>query len=368
MIERVAIAYSGRGRRAVDGIRDHSERIVEQLRRGAPELRVEYLDLRGGGASLPARIAAAVRAMRALDGRSALVLQYNPFSFARWGFAPWLPFALAAPRLRRRRHRPFVAVMVHEPYVPMTSVRWALLGTWQRLQLAAVRACADVTFASIGAWQESLAESLPRGPVHHLPVGSNFPDRRGSRQASRRELGVGEEELVVAALGRDHPSWLGDYVVAAANAIASGGRPLRLLGVGATMPDLPGLDPAIRFERPGLLEADEVAARLAASDLFLAPLIDGVSTRRGSVMAGLQHGLPVVGTEGPLTDRVLRGAGEALALTPTGRPEEFAAAAARLAREPEARERMGAAARRLYESEFDWPVVAGKLLAALPAG
>jgi len=365
MIRTVAIAYSDRGA-PVDGIRDHSERIIEQLRRDFPELRVKYFDLRGEGSGLSARVVAAVRMLRGLDNACALILQYNPFSFGRWGFAPWLPGTLAAARLRRGH--PFIAVMVHEPFVPMTSIRWTLLGSWQRLQLAALRSCADVTFVSIGAWQDVLRRSPARGPVYHLPVGSNFPDRRASREAFRSALGVREEELVVSTLGRDHPSWMGDYVVAAANAMAAAGTRVRLLGIGATTPPLTGLDPAICFERPGLLEPGEVAGRLAASDLFLAPLIDGVSTRRGSVMAGLQHGLPMIGTEGPLTDQVLADAKDALVLTPVGRPEEFAATAARLAEEPEARERMGAAARRLYECQFDWSVVASRLHAALPIG
>jgi glycosyltransferase involved in cell wall biosynthesis len=364
MISTVAIAYSGRGR-TVDGIRDHSERLASQLRQSFPALRVEYLDLREEGNRLPVRVVAAIRTLRGIDDHSALILQYNPFSFARWGFAPWLPLAMAAAKVRRHS---FVAVMVHEPYVPMTSFRWALLGSWQRLQLAAVRACCDVTFTSIGAWREMLGRSLPRGPVHHLPVGSNFPDRRQSRWAVRRELGVAEGELVVSVMGRDHPSWMGSYVIAAANAIAAAGAPVCLLGIGATAPPLPGLDPKIRFERPGMLKAGDVAGRLAASDLFLAPLIDGISTRRGSVMAGLQHGLPVVGTSGPLTDQVLADAGEALVLTPVGQLQEFAAAAARLAQETQARQRMGVAARRLYESEFDWPVIADRLLSVLTDG
>jgi glycosyltransferase involved in cell wall biosynthesis len=363
MISRIVVAYSSRGR-DVDGIRDHSRRIAEQLADGRTGMQVECLNLREGS-SFSADTAAALKTLGSLDGGSAVFLQYNPFSFARWGFAPWLPVGLAA--LRARRSRPFIALMVHEPYVPMNSAKWIALGLWQRLQLAALRACADVTFTSISAWEAVLRKSLPRGPVRHLPVGSNFPDRRRARESFRNDLGVGDEELVVSALGRDHPSWLAGYVVAAANAIAAAGRHVVLLTLGATAPALSGLDPAVRLERPGKLDPDQLAGRLAASDLFLAPLIDGVSTRRGSVMAGLQHALPLVGTDGPLTDPVFAQAGEALSLTRVGDEKAFAAAARRLALEPAARERMGAAARRFYEAQFDWPVVAHKLLEALPA-
>ena len=51
--------------------------------------------------------------------------------------------------------------------------------------------------------------------------------------------------------------------------------------------------------------ADEVSRRLSAADLNLSAFIDGVSTRRGSLMAALQHGVASVGTRGYLTDQML---------------------------------------------------------------
>jgi glycosyltransferase involved in cell wall biosynthesis len=269
--------------------------------------------------------------------------------------------------LRLQRARPRVALIVHEPFVPMAGWRWALMGIWQRFQLALLRLAADVVFASIEPWAVALEAQLPGGPVHHLPVGSNFPDGRAVRADQRRRLGVGEETLVVACLGRAHPSFLGRYAAAAVNAMAAAGeRKLLVLNLGAEAPPLPGLDPAVAVAAPGYLGPEDFAARLAAADIFLAPLIDGVSTRRGSVMAALQHGLPVVGTSGPLTDPLLRRAGSALQLTEVGDDEGFAHAAAGMAADPDARRSAGAAARRLYELNFDWPVAAGRLLAALP--
>ena len=88
-------------------------------------------------------------------------------------------------------------------------------------------------------------------PVHHLPVGSNFPDARGARAAERARLGTPPEGLVIACLGRDHQGWLGAYVVAAANAIAAAGRPLTLLNLGAGAPEPAGLAATVRVESPG---------------------------------------------------------------------------------------------------------------------
>jgi glycosyltransferase involved in cell wall biosynthesis len=348
MIERIILVHRDR-HREVDGIRDHSERLAEALSR--KDIEVEQRGPKG------------LRRLAQSDRHYAVVIQYSPFCFGPWGFAPWLPAALLA--LRLRRNRPTIAIMVHEPYVPMDSLRWVLMGIWQRFQLAALRLAADVVFTSIEAWAERFRAQRPRRPVHHLPVGSNLPDRRGARAEERGRMECDEGTLLVAAFGRDHPSWMGGYVVEAVNAIARTGRPLEALVVGAEAPPLSGVAPSIRVHAPGYLEADDLARKLAAADLFLAPLIDGISTRRSSMMAALQHGLPVVGTAGPLTDPILSDSNAPLALAQVGRPDQFADAALELANGAAAREAAGAAGRRLYDRRFDWPVVASSMLAAL---
>lgn len=346
MIDRVVLVHSDRGR-SVDGIRDYTRRMADELRRRS--VRVEVRLDKGGKGDLRTE--------------GAIVLQYSPFNFARWGFAPWLPMRLLL--LRLSTNRPRLAVMVHEPYVPMNSWRWVLMGVWQRLQLAAICLIADVIFASIEAFADDLRAGVAVRPVHHLPVGSNFPDARDQRSTERVRLGADEKSVVLACLGRDHPAWLADHVVAASNGVAAAGHPTILLCMGAEAPELQGLDPAVRLVAPGFLEDHEFAAMIAASDLFLAPFIDGISTRRGSLMVALQHGVPVVGTVGHLTDSMLRGDVRSIILAPLGSPARFADAACSLASDPPARSRMGAAARALYERSFDWPVVAEKMLANL---
>jgi len=44
-----------------------------------------------------------------------LLVQYNPFSWGRWGLNPFLPFAVNYIKVRSQHTR--VALMVHEPFV-----------------------------------------------------------------------------------------------------------------------------------------------------------------------------------------------------------------------------------------------------------
>jgi len=363
MIDRVVLIHSDYGW-SVDGIRDHGERLTNELSKRLPraEHRVHAVKREDSGSQSLWRT---LHSLRHSGPQCMIFIQYMPFCFARWGFAPWLPILLLMIRLSS--NRPTIALMVHEPYVPMTSWRWALMGMWQRLQLRAMVLFADVVFTSVGPWTRQIGGQRPARPVHHLPVGSNFPDRRSARQASRRELDVDDDALVVAAIGRDHPSWLGDYVVEAANEIVAAGHIVVLLLLGAEAPVLSGLHPAIGITRPGHLNATELASRVAAADVFLAPLSDGVSTRRGTVMVALQHGKPIVGTRGPLTDAVLGRSDDALALVAADDRRSFAATAAQLAADPARRAALGEAARVLYAQNFDWDIVATKMLGCVPA-
>jgi glycosyltransferase involved in cell wall biosynthesis len=360
MVERVLVLYRG-GERRVDAIRTYGARLAAELSRRSVAVELGPEGSGGGGAEIGAWLRL-WRSVRGAGRGTAVVVQYNPFSFARWGFAPWLPLFLLSLRLWPRR--PSIAVMVHEPYVPMTSLRWTAMGLWQRLQLAAVRFAADAVFTSTDVWSDRFGRQLPRRPSHHLPVGSNLPDRRSARAVERRRLGFEEGTLVLAAIGRRHDTWLADYVVAAANATAAE-RPVALLLLGAEAPALPGLDARIDLIAPGYLPEDELSAKLAAADLFLAPLADGLSTKRSAVMAALQHGLAVVATAGEVTDAVLRGPGSGIALVPVGRSDRFTAETLQLAKDPAARAEGAAAGRRLYEGQFDWPVICERLLASL---
>src|SRR5262249_18302153 len=95
---------------------------------------------------------------------------------------------------------------------------------------------------------------------------------------------------------------------------------------------------------------------------------DGVSTRRTTLMAALQHGLAVVGTDGHNTDRMLRDANNSLRLTAVGDRDAFAGAVCELAASRGTRAELGSHARSLYETEFDWTVVSGRLIAGLRNG
>ncbi|MHA7303586.1 glycosyltransferase [Pseudarthrobacter sp. MDT1-22] len=108
----------------------------------------------------------------------------------------------------------------------------------------------------------------------------------------------------------------------------------------------------------GYVSAEHASQMLAASDVFVLPLADGVSGRRSSAVSALAVGATVVTTAGPDTDADLFGA-EGVAMSPAGDSQAFAELVLNLARNPENRSNVQAAGKRLFAEKFAWPVVAG---------
>jgi glycosyltransferase involved in cell wall biosynthesis len=285
----------------VDGIGDYCDRLEVALRAaGADATTVTW------------------RARRIRVEEGSVILQYNPFAFGRWGFAPRLPFELIS--LRRRCPGILQAVMVHETFVSAKSAKSLVISVWQRLQLRAILSTADVVMVSTSSW----IPLLPAGrETVTVPVGSNLPDRRERRQDQRRVLGADDGTLVLATFGTDHPSRLMGYVAAAANKIAGLGHPVLLLCLGVGTPTIDGLDPSVAVRCPGRQSEDELATELSAADLYLAAFADGLSTRRTTLMAALQHALAVIGTDGRLTEPDLRREHVAIRWTPAGDSRQF---------------------------------------------
>jgi glycosyltransferase involved in cell wall biosynthesis len=354
-----------------DGIWDYTLNLGEALVR-SENITVDIHARLPGGDWLTLRVGTTLtragvrRTFReGLEKYEVIILQYNPFMYGRWGFAPWL---LPALHLKGRAPHTRAVLMVHESYVPMVNWRWTAMGLWQRAQLLALRLETNAIFVSTELWAVNFRKSWLRRETYHLPVGSNLPDMRAEREAQRTKLRIPSGAIVLATFGQHHPSRLADYIVCAANAVAASGGPVVLMNLGAGIQRLTGLDERVAFYSPGYLPTEALARCLSTADIYLAAFVDGVSTRRTTLMSALQHNLAVVGTDGPLTDKILRSSRDAVRLVPVGRPEAFAETVRQLATTPEDRRRLGERARLLYQRNFDWPVLARRLTAALGCG
>lgn len=214
-----------------------------------------------------------------------------------------------------------------------------------------------------------------------IPIGSNIPQasQRDPREI-RARYGIGPDASLLTMFGLLNHSKGIDTVLDALAMLLRGGRQAHLLlvgaGAGANDPTNRATEAALdaRIAADGLtgmvtytgpLPAEDVAQALAASQICLLPYRDGASPRRGSLLAALIQGIPVVTTT-PAPHAydglpALRD-GDCALLVPVGDVPAMADAISRILDDGAlaSRLRAGAAA---YAAGFAWPSIAERTLA-----
>ena len=238
-----------------------------------------------------------------------LLVQYAPHAYGYKGmnlfFANWLR--------RMQRFAPWI--MFHEVAFPIERaqpLRHRVLAEAQQLMVRRIAKSVARCFISVPVWNERLRNIAPGIPEGEwLPDPSNLPDVAECAQVERirrRYLGESGTRLI---------GHFGTYGVPIANAVGRTFSELLarepawtglLMGRGSgefareqlrVHPELKG-----RLHATGNLPASEQAAHLAATDVLFQPFPDGITSRRGSAMAGLALGLPLVTTRGALTEPI----------------------------------------------------------------
>lgn len=233
----------------------------------------------------------------------AVVLQYNPFAWGHRGWAPDLVNVFRA--FKSLRPDVVLAVMFHETFMMNPGFKSWIMRQYQRRQFRALNELVDVAFYSTELWATERRQRDPKGIVVHLPVGANLPRSQNNPLQVRRQWGIEECDIVCGVFGGAHPSKMFPWIEVAANRIGAdkdSERRVVLLHVGGER--LAWSRVSVPIVRTGRLPADQAADAIAVMDLMISPFTDGVSTRRGSVMAALQHGVPVLTTSGHATDSV----------------------------------------------------------------
>ena len=216
-----------------------------------------------------------------------------------------------------------------------------------------------------------------------VPIGSNIPastsQEPGEQTAVRERYKVPPDAALLTTFGLTNTSKGLDTLIDTLALLQSGGTPVFLLvvgaGAGANDATNRGTEQAVRAQIAargmtasvaftGALPAEAVAAAIAASDVCLLPYRDGASPRRGSLLAALTQGVPVVTTiprpgvyDGlpPLTEKIA-------ALVPPNDAPALAVAVRRILSDNvyAAHSRDGA---RAYAAQFAWGAIARATLA-----
>ncbi len=300
--------------------------------------------------------------------------------------------------LRRRRPHLRTVITYHDLRVPYLFPKAGRLRWWVTLAPARwshaviVTNPEDWSKLEIGGWR---LETGDRGfdlqsPISNLqspvliPIGSNIhpsPPPGFDRTAWRERWGVRSNEILLVYFGFLNASKGGETLVEALAELVRRGHPVRLMMLGGQVGDSDPTNRAYleRVQRlieawgvsdrvfwTGFLPPEEVSAALLSADLAVLPYRDGASFRRGSLMAVLAHGVPVVTTHPrpvpdvpPLADVPRLVDGVNARLVPPDDPSALADAIADLSTDPGLRRHLGEGARELAQA-FTWDKIAAK--------
>lgn len=220
-------------------------------------------------------------------------------------------------------------------------------------------------------------------PIHKIPIGSNVSPRlpeRFERSQWRANWGLPLTSLVLCYFGFLNPTKGGEDLVRCLAYLVNAGIDAHLLMVGGSVG---ASDPAneaylasvlaliaklglhARVHWTDYLTDTEISAAFALSDLCVLPYRDGASLRRGSLMAALAHGMPILSTEPSTPVPELRD-GENMRLVPPNDPAALSRAALGLWRDPGTLQKLAQGAKEL-SVRFDWKEIGKRTLEVLHA-
>jgi glycosyltransferase involved in cell wall biosynthesis len=354
------IALLGRRDSPADALEDYCRWLSLALERRGRRLQ---------SVRVPWEEAGPIRALRELwresrewKGQWALV-QYTALSWSRSGFPLFFLATLGILKMRRTR----LAVVFHDAtaYSGSRAIDFARAAC-QRFVMSVSYRWADRGVLTVPL--ESVAW-LPPAPTKavFIPVGSNVPPLvPASGNGARPRNGL-KTVAVFSMTDRNAPE-VDDIAFAAKAAAQQLPRRLRLVTLGRgskaaetrLREELNGAP--IEFVSLGMLPPEEVSRTLAASDVLLCAR-GPLSTQRGSAIAGIACGLPLVAYAKPRTGPPLTEAG--VLLVPERDRRALSAALIRVLTDAELWQELHLRSIRAQQEHFSWDAIAERYLTVL---
>lgn len=213
--------------------------------------------------------------------------------------------------------------------------------------------------------------------VREIPIGSNIDVYRPNHievAEARERCGVGPDQILLGYFGFLNESKGGQVLIDALDRLDERYH-LAFIGGQTGASDqanneayLANLRQSIeakglteRVHWTGFLPPQRVSTYLNAADLMVMPYRDGVSLRRGTLMAALAHGRPVISTMPPEPEPA-SALQDSLWLVPPDDPATLAEAIRTLAADPQARAGLGQSAAVLAQ-QYSWESIAERTAA-----
>ncbi len=225
------------------------------------------------------------------------------------------------------------------------------------MAMLAARSAARI-FIATPRWEPLLRRYVPnQRPIVWMPVPSTVAviDDRARVAAARRRWYA--DDHIIGHFGTYSPA-IAAMLRATVPIILAADPDVTMLLIGtngdAFRETLVKENPALanRIAATGTLPADELSLAISACEILVQPYPDGVTSRRTSMMAALEHARAIVTTRGLFTEPLWEQSG-AVAMVEAGDSSAFAAAVGTLREDLVRRRHYASAAKALYANRFD---------------
>ncbi len=276
----------------------------------------------------------------------------------------------------RREGRPPTVVTFHDLKVPYLFPKAGPL-RWWAVRMLARRA--DAVIVTNREDHLRLEDEINPRRLNLVPIGSNIPlspPAGYDRDAERARWGIQPEDLLLGHFGFLNETKGSLELIEALALLVNQGVPTHLLMIGGRVGSsdptnreyaekvrrlIADLSLTERVHWTGYTSPAEISAALLATDVCVLPYRDGVSFRRGTLLACLAHGRAVITTRPTVPLPEIQDGSNVLLIEPRD-PEGLARAAAQLSTDPDLQARLQRGARTLA-AEFSWETIARRTAA-----
>jgi glycosyltransferase involved in cell wall biosynthesis len=358
-MKQLVIALLGRKDEPTDAVEEYCRYLGDALQAHEIQLEIRRVPWETHGWS------EALRGLRlqAAAWRGIWVLvQYTALAWSTRGFPQKILLALKILKAAGAR----VAIIFHD-VEPYSGTR--LIDTLRRtIQIRTMRRAMSVAALAVFTVPPERLSWQPKSGSHvaFVPVGANLPIPLelpphptrvsaltvGVFSITGGEAGTRETRLIVEVVRRAAQQ-LGELCLSVFGRHAE----LREQDLANGLGGLP-----VELSVEGVIDPVQIVARLCACDVLLF-VRGGISSRRGSAIAGIACGLPVIAFSGSETAAPITDAG--VLLIPPDSPGELTPALIDVLRDPALRAELAARSRASYQTYFAWPAIASRLVALL---
>lgn len=359
------VALVGRRDEPTDGVEDYCACLGEALKRRGIHIEVVRIPWAARG-----WIAALLWFERqsALWRKRYILVQYTALGWSRRGF----PFGLLPLLLVLRCRRVSFGVVFHDATAyPGKRCVDRIRRAAQQFVMKRMAVWADRVFVPANSGTLTWLD-LEQSKVVFMPVGSNIPVPSGQTNGAKRFDGSRDTPKTITIFSITDGKERREKEIAAIRQVMLAVRTqisevhVWAFGRGAKEAE-PELHQAlnetgVKLSVSGLLPAEEIGEMLSRSDVQI-DLRAPISSRRGSVVAGIVCHTPVVGFESSETDPIVREAG--VVLVPVGDIAGLTAAVIRILSDDSFRKELHVRSEAASRKYFSWDAISDQLLRAI---